>query len=173
MHQRHLTQTIPCISRTAISQPGHSLLQDSMPDDEELDCAPSKRKMLNWTPFARLNSSGHRTGFSNSKDFNKEKVLQDWTSVLVFVSERTNKRHHHHCQQLGMPIPHLYEFIHHECPCKRFAIDVFGDHLHIARNMRAPRWAHTSTYPPPCRIFTCSPRRDKEQIARTCHTAAD
>jgi hypothetical protein len=29
-HQRHFTQTIPCISRTVIGQPGHSLLQDSM-----------------------------------------------------------------------------------------------------------------------------------------------
>jgi hypothetical protein len=27
-------------------EPGHSLLQDSMPDDEELDCLPSKRKLL-------------------------------------------------------------------------------------------------------------------------------
>ena len=157
MHQSNLTQTIPCISRTVIGQPGHSLLQDSMPDDEELDCAPSKRKTLNWAPFACLNSLGHRMGFSTSKDFNKEKVLQDWTSV--------------HCQQLGLPIPHLYEFIHQECPCIRFALDVFGDHLHIARNMRAPRWALTSTYSLPCRQY--SPRRDKAQIARTCHTAAD
>jgi hypothetical protein len=32
-HQRHFTQTIPCISRTVIGQHGHSLPQDSMPDD--------------------------------------------------------------------------------------------------------------------------------------------
>jgi len=44
-----------------------------MPDDEELDCAPSKRKLLNWTPLAWLNSLSHHTGFSTSKDFNKEK----------------------------------------------------------------------------------------------------
>jgi hypothetical protein len=50
------------------------------------------------------------------QDFNKEKVLRDWTSF--------------HCQQLGMPIPQLGAFQHHECTCKRFAIDVFGDHLH-------------------------------------------
>jgi hypothetical protein len=112
MHQRHFTQTIPSISRTVIGQPGHSLLRDSMPDDEELDCAPSKRKTLNWTPFAWFNSLGLRAGFSISEE---EKVLQDWTSF--------------HCQQLGLPIPLLYEFTHHECPCKRFAIDVFGDHL--------------------------------------------
>jgi len=45
-----------------------------MPDDEELDCAPSKRKLLNWTPLAWLNSLGHHTGFSTSENFNKEKV---------------------------------------------------------------------------------------------------
>jgi hypothetical protein len=56
MHSRLLTQIIPCISRTVIGEPGHSLLQDSMPDDEELNCMPSKRKMLSWTPLAWLNS---------------------------------------------------------------------------------------------------------------------
>ena len=76
MHPRQLTQTIPCISRTLIGQHGHSLPQDSMPDDEELDCAPCKRKLLNWTPLAWLNSLGHHTGFSTSENFNKEKVCR-------------------------------------------------------------------------------------------------
>ena len=80
MHQRQLSQIIPCISRTVEGQPGHSLLQASMPDDEELQCAPSKLKFLNWTPLAFLNSLGHTTGFSTSKAFNKEKVTQDWIS---------------------------------------------------------------------------------------------
>ena len=43
MHQRQLSQTIPCISRTVKGQPGHSLLQASMPDDEELECALSTK----------------------------------------------------------------------------------------------------------------------------------
>jgi hypothetical protein len=50
MHPRQLSQTIPCISRTVVGQQGHSLLQASMPDDEERECAPSKRKFLHWTP---------------------------------------------------------------------------------------------------------------------------
>ena len=108
MHPRQLTQTIPYISRTVVGQQGHSLLQASMPDDEELECAPSKRKFLN--------SLGHTTGFSTSKAFNKEKVIQDWISW--------------NCQQLGLPIPHLLEFTHHACTCDRFAIDEYGDHLH-------------------------------------------
>jgi hypothetical protein len=52
MHPRQLSQTIPCISRTVVGQQGHSLLQASMPDDEERECAPSKRKFLHWTPLA-------------------------------------------------------------------------------------------------------------------------
>ena len=32
-------------------------------DDEELECAPSKRKTINWTPNA-----WHHTGFSTSED---------------------------------------------------------------------------------------------------------
>ena len=81
MHSRLLTQTIQCISRTVIGEPGHSLLQDSIPDDEELECVPSKRKLLNWTPLAWLNSLSHHTGFSTSEGFNKEKTIQDWTAL--------------------------------------------------------------------------------------------
>ena len=116
MHKRQFTQTFPCISRTVTGQPGHSLLQEAMPDDEELDCAASKRKVLNWTPLAWLNSLSHHTGFSTSVDFNKAKVMQDWTAW--------------NCQQLGLPIPHLITFRHDACTCKHFAIDELGDHLH-------------------------------------------
>jgi len=96
MHQRHFTQTFACISRTVEGQPGHSRLQESMRDEDELDCAPSKRKTINWTPLAWLNSLlGHPTGFSTSEDFNKEKVQQDWTSF--------------NCQNLALRILHLIE----------------------------------------------------------------
>jgi len=52
-----------------------------MPDDEEIECAPSKRKFLNWTPLAFLNSSGHTTGFSTSKAFNKENSGLDFLEL--------------------------------------------------------------------------------------------
>jgi hypothetical protein len=48
-----------------------------MPDEEELGCAPNKRKTITWTPNAFLSSLGHDTGFSSSKGFNKVKVHQD------------------------------------------------------------------------------------------------
>jgi hypothetical protein len=70
----HSTQTFACMSRTVDGQPGHSRLQDSMPHEEELDCAPSKRKTINWTPNGRLNSLEHHTGLSASEDFNKVKA---------------------------------------------------------------------------------------------------
>jgi len=80
LHQRHATQIFDCISRTLEGQPGHSGPQASMPDDEELDCAPHNRKTITWTPNTFLSSLGHETGFSTSEGFNKKKVHQDWTS---------------------------------------------------------------------------------------------
>jgi hypothetical protein len=84
-----------------------------MPEEEDLACVHSKRKKINWTPNAWLNSTSHHTGFSTSEAFNMPKVQQDWIS--------------HYCRFLGLDIPHLKEFQHHECPCKRFAIDILGD----------------------------------------------
>jgi hypothetical protein len=56
-------------------------------------------------------------------------VIQDWTSF--------------HYQQLGLTIPHLQTFIHHECTRKRFDIDEFGDHLHFCTQ---PAGATTGTH---------------------------
>ena len=141
MHTRQSTQTYPCISRTVRGQSGHSLLQDSMPDDEELDCVASKRKVLNWTPLAWLNSLSHHTGFSTSVDFNKAKVMQDWTAW--------------NCQQLGLPIPHLTTFRHDACTCRRFAIDEFGDHLHCCtQHAGATTGAHEHILTAVQRLFT-------------------
>ena len=77
LHQRHASQKTVCISRTVVGQHGHSLLQNSMPDEEERDCAPNKRKTITWTPDAFLNSLGHDWGFSINEGFTKEKVQQD------------------------------------------------------------------------------------------------
>jgi hypothetical protein len=58
LHQCHATQIFDCISRTLEGQPGHSRLQASMPDEEELDCASHKRKTITWTDNAFLSSLG-------------------------------------------------------------------------------------------------------------------
>jgi len=157
MHPRQLSQTIPCISKTVVGQQGHSLLQASMPDDEELECAPSKRKFLHWTPLVFLNSLGHTTGFSTSKAFNKEKVIQDWISW--------------NCQQLGLPIPHLLQFKDHACTCDRFAIDEYGDTSTVALNTRAARQVHTSTSSRLCNGY--STRRVTQPSAKTCNIAGE
>ena len=119
VHPRHQTQVITCLSRTVEGQPGHSLLQNAMPDDEEQDCEPSKRKKITWTSNAWLNSIGHPMGFSLTHGFNKVQVERDWVS--------------YHCQYLGLDVPHLREHVNDACPCGRFVIDRFGDHLHCCQ----------------------------------------
>jgi hypothetical protein len=153
LHLRHATQTFDCISRTLEGQPGHSRLQASMPDDEEIDCA--QRKTITWTPIAFLSSLGHDTGFSTSEGFNKEKGHQDWTS--------------YHCQYLGLTIPHLAEFKHHKCPCKRFAIDDFGDHLHTyTQHAGATSGAHEHILTALQRLFTkAGYRTDRKHVPRS------
>ena len=103
------------MSRTVVSQPGHSLLQNSIPDEEGLVCVQSKRKKINWTPNAWLYSTSHQTGFSTSEAFSMPKVQQDWIS--------------HTCPFLGLDIPHLKEFQHRECQCNHCSIGTVCDHL--------------------------------------------
>ena len=74
-----------------------------MPDDEEVDCEPSKRKKITWTSNAWLNSLGQPTCFSFTHGFNKEQVQKDWAS--------------YHCQYLGLDVPHLREHGNDACPC--------------------------------------------------------
>ena len=77
---------------------------------------------------------------------------QDWTS--------------YHCQYLGLTIPHLAEFKHHECPCKRFAIDDFGDHLHTCRqHAGATSGAHEHILTALQRLFTRAEyRTDRKHV---------
>ena len=152
LHQRHATQTFDCISRTVEGQPGHSRLQASMPDEEDRDCAPGKRLKITWTPNAFLSSLGHATGFSTSEAFNEEKVKLDWTS--------------YNCQYMGVPIPHLVELSHHECPCKRFAIDALGDHLHTCtQHAGATSGAHEHILTALQRLFTkAGYRTDRKHV---------
>lgn len=90
-----------------------------MPDDEEADCEPSKRKKITWTSNAWLNSLGHSTGLSFTHGFNQEQVQKDWASFQ--------------CQYLGLDVPQLREHGNDACPCGHFVIDKFGDHLHCCQ----------------------------------------
>jgi hypothetical protein len=150
LHQRHASQTTVCISRTVVGQHGHSLLQNSMPDEEECDCAPNKRKTITWTPNAFLNFLDHDRGFSITEGFNKEKVQQDWVT--------------YNCQHLGLPIQHLCKFQHHAC--KRFAIDDFGDHLHTcSQHAGATTGAHEHILTALQKIFTKAGfKTDRKQV---------
>ena len=99
-----------------------------MPDAEEADCEPSKRKKITWTSSAWLNSLGHPTGFSFTHGFNKVQVQRDWASFQ--------------CQYLGLDVPHLREHVNDACPCGHFVIDKFGDHLHCCQHAGATHNAH-------------------------------
>jgi hypothetical protein len=96
--------------------------------------------------------SRHDTGIITSEGFNKEKVHQDWTS--------------YHCKYLGVPIPHLAEFKNHECPCKRFAIDDFGDHLNTCtQHAGAMSGAHEHILTALQRLFTkAGYRTDRKHV---------
>ncbi len=82
MHPGQLSQTIPCISRTVVGQQGHSLLQASMPDDEEIECTlQAQISQLDPPRISQLFRAHH--GLLNVQSIltcNKEKVIQDWIS---------------------------------------------------------------------------------------------
>jgi hypothetical protein len=102
-----------------------------MPDEENSNCAPNKRKTITWTPNAFLNSLGHEWGFSTNAGFSRDKVQRDCVT--------------HSCQHLGMPITHLSKLQHHTCTCKRFASTNSETTSTPARNMQAPQHAGATT----------------------------
>ena len=98
MHLRQFSQTNPCISRTVEGQPGHSLLQASMPDDEEIECAlQAQISQLDPPRIPQLFRAHH--GLLHIQSIQQG----EGDSGLDFF------------QQLGLPIPHLLQFQHHTC----------------------------------------------------------
>ena len=57
-----------------------------MPDEENSNCAPNKRKTITWTPNAFLNSLGHEWGFSTNAGFSRDGD-QKKCAVLVFQKQ--------------------------------------------------------------------------------------
>ena len=54
LERLHPAQPFDAISRTEEGDDGHSILQKDMPDDEEYDCEPNKRRKLRYSPSAWL-----------------------------------------------------------------------------------------------------------------------
>jgi len=124
---------------------------------KELVCEHSKRKKINRTPIAWLNSTchptnsfvigtavinthTHTTGFSTSEAFNKTKVQHD-------------------------DLPQL------SLPGTGYSSLEGASRMVEGASRMEPRRAHTSTSSLPC--SGCSPRRDTELNENTCHTAVD
>ena len=115
--------------------------------------------LLNDTEHQRLSTrlKCNRTGSPTAIN------TWDWIAIA---------REDHGCEMKKKQalMTHLKEFQHHECPCKRFAIDTLGDHLHCCTQHVGATSAHTSTSLP---CSCCSPRRDTELNKNTCRTSVD
>ena len=131
--QRHLDalhKTLACdaISRTKAGEPGHSILQTDVPDGEDLDCEPSKRKKYRYSPAAFLSC------FMLIRP-------SDPSSSTWPVAERKATWSSWFCQYIGVPIPKLQQATSPQlvCPCNRHIIDVHGDHIHTCKKHTGSR----------------------------------
>ena len=130
MERMHWSQSVNAISRTDVADEGHSILQQDMPDDEEYECEPNKRRKLRYSPSAWL-SCFHLHG-----SWPVAQRKSAWTSWF--------------CQYLGVPIPQLLLLARRQeadrpsqssdqpppplvCPCHQHVIDTYGDHIHTCR----------------------------------------
>jgi hypothetical protein len=70
------------------------------------------------------------------------------------------------CQYLGLDIPHLKEFKHHECPYRYLAIDTYGDHLHCCtQHAEATQDTHEHILSALQRLFTkAGYRTDRKNV---------
>ena len=87
LERMHRVQPIDALSRTEEGDDGHSILQKDMPDDEEYDCEPNKRRKLRYSPSAWL------LCFHLHRSWPVAQRKSAWTSWF--------------CQYLGVQIPQL------------------------------------------------------------------
>ena len=136
LDRMHRSQAIDAISRTQEGDSGHSILQQDMPDDEEYDCEPNKRRKLRYSPSAWL-SCFHLYG-----SWPVAQRKSAWTSWF--------------CQYLGLQIPQLMLLARRQeadrpsqhgdqpppplvCPCNKHVIDTYCDHIHTCRQHTGSR----------------------------------
>ena len=110
----HSKVTVNATSRVPEDAPGHSILQDNMPDDEDVHCEEARKKKLTHCPAAHpscLFLGKARKSVRNT----------DWQSWF--------------CQFLGEPIPALRTISEEQrvCACGRHVIDGYGDHVHTCK----------------------------------------
>jgi hypothetical protein len=111
-----------------------------MPDEEALVCEPPKRKKINWTPNACLNSTSHRT-LLNIRGLQKDESAPGLDRLQLPISGTAH------------PSPDRVQTS--RMPCKRFAIDDLKDHLHsCTHHAGATMGAHEHILTALQRLFT-------------------
>ena len=110
----HSKVTVNATSRVPEGAAGHSILQDNMPDDEDMDCDEARKKKLTYCPAAH--PACLFLGKARSAVTDK-----DWQSWM--------------CQFLGVSIPALVPLWKERrvCACGRHVIDEYGDHVHTCK----------------------------------------
>jgi len=103
----HRTHTCIAISSTDDGEPGHSILQHDMPDQEDPDCPEAEKRRLKHAGAARMSCLAH-------KPVKKE----EWEAWF--------------CQFLGELVPVLEKIarVKSVCACGRHLIDAYGNHGH-------------------------------------------
>ena len=123
-HLRMLHRTHTCIatSSTDDGEPGHSILQHDMPDQEDPDCPEAKKRRLKHAGAAHMSCLAH-------EPVKKE----EWEAWF--------------CQFLGEPIPALEKLARARsvCACGRHIIDAYGDHVHACKQHTGSRKAAHET----------------------------
>ena len=119
----HRSQALDAISRTKAGEPGHSILQSDVPDWEEIDCEPSKRRKY-YSPAAFLSC------FLLLRSWPAEERKAAWSSWF--------------CQYLGVPIPKLQQASSPQlvCPCNKSTVITSSP----ARSTRAAGRTHTRPF---------------------------
>jgi hypothetical protein len=126
-------QAFDAISRTKAGEHGHSILQSDVPDGEEIDCEPSKRRKYRYSPASFLSCFLLlRPGDPSSSTWPVAERKATWSSWF--------------CQYIGVPILKLQQSASPQlvCPCNRHIIDVHGDHIHTCKKhtgSRKVRWS--------------------------------
>ena len=118
----HCTHTCIATSRKEEGEPGHSILQHDMPDEEEPDCPEDKQRKLKHAGASFVSCFAHAP--VNTKE---------WEAWF--------------CQFLGEPIPALEKLWREQrvCACGRHIIDAFGDHVHACKKHTGSRKAAHET----------------------------
>jgi hypothetical protein len=118
----HRTQSCIATSRKEEGEPGNSILQHDMPDEEAPDCPEDKQRKLKHAGAAHMSCLAHAPV-----------KTEEWAACF--------------CQFIGEPIPALEKLWREKrvCACGRHVIDAFGG---VAATSMPARSTHAAAKQP-------------------------